>query len=381
MKKIRLYTPGPCQVPEDVLNEMARPFEHHRTAWFSALMDDASDKLKKVFCTENEVMIITGSGTAAAEGAILGCNPPGAKMLTIEGGKFGQRWGIIAEQFGLGVVRHEIEWGTAIDPQVIADYLKKDPEITSVMLTHSETSTATLCDLEAIGKITRDAGKLLIADCITSIGALPVYPDKWGVDVAITGSQKSLMMPPGLAFVSVSDNAWKVIESNKAQHCYYLNLNAARKAAAKSTTPYTPAHVMVRGLCTALNVLLEDGMEGVWKRVAAMAEATRKAGEAIGLTVFSKSPSDSVTAFCGPESLDLEAMRKELRERFGVQSAGGQDHLKGKIFRIGHMGYLDALDAISAVAAVEQVLYRMGHKFELGAGVTAAQKVFAERLG
>lgn len=380
MKKIRLYTPGPCQVPEDVLVEMARPFEHHRTEWFKGLMRDATAKLKQVFRTENDVLIITGSGTAAAEGAILGCNPPGSKMLTIEGGKFGERWGIIAEQFGLPVVRHRVEWGEAVDPQVVDDYLKKDPSITCVMLTHSETSTATLCDLEAIGQITNRAGKLLIADCITSIGALRVEPDQWGVDVAITGSQKSLMLPPGLAFVSVSERAWKTIEANKGQHSYYLNLNQARKSAAKNDTPYTPAHVMVRGLCVALQMLLEDGMEAVWKRTAAMAEATRRAGAAIGLSVFSKRPSDSVTALRAPENIDIEAVRKEMRLRFGIQSAGGQDHLKGKILRIGHMGYLDPLDAIAAIAGLEQALYRMGHKFELGAGVAAAQQVFAERL-
>ncbi|RMF74861.1 MAG: alanine--glyoxylate aminotransferase family protein [Planctomycetota bacterium] len=380
MKKIRLYTPGPCQTPEDVLVEMARPFEHHRTEWFKGLMQDATAKLKQVFQTENDVLVITGSGTAAAEGALIGCNPPGSKLLTIEGGKFGQRWGIIAEQFGLDVVRHEVEWGEAVDPQVVADYLKNDPAITCVMLTHSETSTATLCDLEAIGKVTNEHGKLLIADCITSIGALPVFPDKWGVDVAITGSQKSLMLPPGLAFVSVSERAWRTIEANASQHTYYLNLNQARKAAAKFDTPYTPAHVMVRGLCKALEMLLEEGMENVWKRVAAMAEATRRAGEAIGLKVFSKRPSDSVTAFNAPDGVSVADIRAQLQERFGIQSAGGQDRLKGKIFRIGHMGYLDALDAVAAVAALEQVLYRLGHKFELGAGVTAAQKVLAERL-
>ncbi len=380
MKKIRLYTPGPCQVPEDVLIEMARPFEHHRTEWFRDLMKDATTKLQTVFQTRNEVLTITGSGTAACEGAILGCNPPGSKMLTIEGGKFGQRWGEIAEQYGLDVIRHPVEWGTAVDPQVVADHLAKDPAITCVMLTHSETSTATLCDLQAIGKITSAAGKLLIADCITSIGALEVRPDDWGVDVAVTGSQKSLMLPPGLSFVSVSPRAWETIEANKGQHSYYVNLNKARKSAAKNDTPYTPAHVLIRGLTVALQMLVDEGMENVWKRVGAMAAATRAAGEAIGLSVFSQRPSDSVTAFTAPDGVDTEAVRKELKARFGIQSAGGQDHLKGRIFRIGHMGYLDSLDATAAIAALEQVLHRAGHNFELGAGLAAAQKVFAERL-
>ena len=296
MKKFRLFTPGPCAVPEEVLVEMARPFHHHRTDWFKGLMKEAVAQLQQVLQTRNDVIIITGSGTAAAEAAIVGCNPPGAKLLTIEAGKFGERWGEIAQQYGLNVTRQAVAWGTAATPQLVADLLKKDPAINAVMLVHSETSTATACDLAAIAKVTNDAGKLLLADCITSAGALPLKPDQWGVDVVITGAQKSLMLPPGLGFLSVSERAWKVIESNKNQHAYYLNLNKARKMAKDNDTPFTPAHLLVRGLVKALHLLLEDGIENVWKRVAAMAAATRTAGEAIGLNVFSKSPSDSVTA-------------------------------------------------------------------------------------
>ena len=379
MKKIRLFTPGPCAVPEEVLLEMARPFEHHRTDWFKGFMKECTAKLKTVLQTKNDVIIITGSGTAAAEAAIIGCNPPGSKLLTIEGGKFGQRWGEIAEQFGINVHRHEVEWGTAIEPQVVADYLKNDPEITAVMLTHSETSTATLCDLEAIGKIVKASGKLLLVDAITSAGALPLKPDAWGVDVTITGAQKSLMLPPGLGFVAVSERAWSVIENNKSQHAYYLNLVKARKSAEKNDTPFTPAHLLVRGLNKALDILLEEGIENVWKRVATMAAATRVAGEAIGLTVFSKRPSDSVTAFTCPAGIKVPDIRDGLKNRYGIQSAGGQDHLKGKIFRLGHMGYVDEMDTVLAIAALEQVLHKLGHKFELGAGVTAAQKLLAER--
>lgn len=380
MKKIRLFTPGPCAVPEEVLLEMARPFEHHRTDWFKGFMKKATEQLQEVLCTKNEVLIITGSGTAAAEGAIVGCNPPGSKMLTLEGGKFGERWGEIAEQHGISVTRHAIPWGTAPEASVVADLLKKDPAITAVMVVHSETSTGTACDLEAIGKVVKDAGKLLLADCITSAGALPLKPDEWGVDIAITGAQKSLMLPPGLGFVAVSKRAADIIENNKHQHAYYLNLIKARKSAAQSDTPFTPAHLLIRGLCKALDIILEEGMENVWKRVASMAAATRAAGEAIGVKVFSKRPSDSVTAFECPAGVTVKDIRNALQERFGIQSAGGQDELKGKIFRLGHMGYVDEMDTVLAVAALEQVLYKLGHKFELGAGVTAAQKVFAERL-
>lgn len=380
MKKIRLFTPGPCAVPEEVLLEMARPFEHHRTDWFKAFMKDATEKLKKVLCTQYDVLILTGSGTAAAEAAIIGCHPQGSKLLTIEGGKFGQRWGEIAQQFGLNVVRHAIEWGTPPTPEMVSDWIKKDPAITSIMVVHSETSTATSCDLEAIGKVCRQSGKLLLADCITSAGALPLKPDEWGVDVTITGAQKALMLPPGLGFLGISPKAREVISANKSQHAYYLNLNKAFKSAAEHDTPFTPAHLLVRGLCKALNLLLEEGIENAWKRVAAMAAATRAAGEAIGLKVFSKRPSDSVTALCPPAGVTVKDLRNDLEKRFGIQSAGGQDELKGKIFRLGHMGYVDPMDTVLAIAALEQSLYKLGHKFSLGAGVTAAQKVLAERM-
>lgn len=380
MKKFRLFTPGPCQVPEEVLVEMARPFHHHRTDWFKGYMKEATEKLQQVLCTKNDVIIITGSGTATAEAAIVGCNPPGSKLLTLEGGKFGERWGEIAQQFGIDVIRHKIEWGQAATAEMVAGLLKQDPKITGVMVVHSETSTATACDLRAIAKVTNDAGKLLLADCITSAGALPLKPDEWGVDVAITGAQKALMLPPGLGFLSVSPRAWAAIEGNKAQHAYYLNLNKAHKSAKESDTPFTPAHLLVRGLVVALNQLLGEGMENVWKRVAAMAAATRAAGEAIGLKVFSKSPSDSVTALCPPAGITVKDLRNELEKRYGIESAGGQDSLKGKIIRFGHMGYVDEMDTLLAVGALEQCLYKMGHKFPLGAGVTAAQKIIAERL-
>jgi aspartate aminotransferase-like enzyme len=380
MKKIRLYTPGPCAVPEEVLLEMARPFEHHRTDWFKGYMKQCREKLREVLQTKNEVLIVSASGTAAAEGAIIGCNPPGSKLLTIEGGKFGQRWGEIARQFGIDVIRHEIEWGTPPTPEIVAGYIKKDPAITAVMLVHSETSTATLCDLQAIGKVTNDAGKLLLADCITSAGCLPLKPDDWHVDVVVTGAQKALMIPPGLGFVALSNRAWSVVENNKSQHAYYLNLVKARKSAEKNDTPFTPAHVLIRGLNKALDILLEEGIENVWKRIAAMAAATRAAGQAIGLQVFSRRPSDSVTAFNAPDGISVKDIRGQLEARYGIQSAGGQEHLKGKIFRIGHMGWVDDMDTVLVIAALEQVLYKLGHKFDLGAGVTAAQKVLAERL-
>lgn len=379
MKKFRLFTPGPCAVPEEVLLEMSRPFHHHRTDWFKGFMKSATQKLQQILCTRNEVIIMTGSGTAAAEAAIVGIHGAGTKLLTIEAGKFGQRWGEIAQQFGIAVTRHAVEWGDTVTPEQVAGLLKADASITSVMVVHSETSTATKCDLQGIAKVCQQAGKLLLADCITSAGAMPLKPDEWGVDVVITGSQKALMLPPGLGFLAISQRAWAAIEANKSQHAYYLNLSKARKSALESDTPFTPAHLLVRGLVKALDTLLEEGLEKVWKRVATMAAATRAAGAAIGMPVFSKSPSDSVTALKPPAGIAVKDLRTDLEERYGIESAGGQDQLKGKILRLGHMGYVDEMDTILAIGALEQVLYKRGHKFDLGAGVTAAQKAVAER--
>ncbi len=379
MKKFRLFTPGPCAVPEEVLLEMARPFHHHRTDWFKGYMKECTEKLKQVLCTKNDVIIVTGSGTAAAEGAIVGCCGPGSKLLTIEAGKFGQRWGEIAEQYKIPVTRHAVEWGGSITPAQVQDLISADRSISAVMVVHSETSTGAKCDLEGIAKVCKGAGKLMLADCITSAGAIPLKPDDWGVDVVITGSQKSLMVPPGLGVVAISSAAWAAIEANKAQPAFYLNMLKARKSAAESDTPFTPAHLLIRGLNKALDIILEEGMERVWKRTAAMAAATRAAGEAIGMPVFAKTPSDSVTALRPPEGITVKDIRNDLEARYGIESAGGQDQLKGKIVRIGHMGFIDEMDAVLAVAALEQVLYKRGHKFTLGAGVTAAQKVIAER--
>lgn len=379
MKKIRLFTPGPCTVPEEALLEMARPFEHHRTAWFKEVMKDCTEKLQKVLMTAHETLIITGSGTAAMEGAILGCHPAGTKALVCENGKFSERWGLICDQYGIPNTRYKVDWGKPIDPVVVAEHLTKDRSITSVVVVHSETSTATVSDLEAIGKICRQHDKLLLADCITSAGALPLRPDDWGVDIVVTGSQKALMLPPGLGFASVSPRAWEVIEANKSQHSFYVNYSKARKAAKQSDTPYTPAHLLIRGLRVTLDMLLAEGMENAWKRVAAMAAATRAAAAGMNLSLFSQRPADSVTAFVVPGGVVEKDLRKMLREKFGIHFAGGQDAIEGKIVRMSHMGFIDSVDTLGAIAAFEHALHKLGHSFPLGAGVAAAQKVFVER--
>ncbi len=380
MNKLRLMTPGPTSVPQEALIEMARPVEHHRTPEFRAMFQEVTEGLQYVYRTEASVLTITGSGTAAMESAILGTCPPDRKALVARGGKFGERWALVCEAHGIPHVSYDVEWGHGPKADVIEGYLKKDPDIATVIVTHSETSTAAACDLESIARVVRARGDdaLLIVDGITSVGAIPVEFDAWGLDVVVTGSQKALMLPPGLGCVAVSDRAWKRIDSF-ASKSFYLCPKAYRKSLVDFDTPYTPNNVMIRGLAVTLKMIRDEGIENVWARTAMLAEATRNAAEAIGLKVFAADPSDSVTALLVPDGVDEPSLRKTVRAQYGVHLAGGQGKLKGKVIRISHMGYVDVLDTLGTISALELVLAEMGHSFPMGAGVAAAQAVIAER--
>jgi len=359
---------------------MAKPVEHHRTPEFRALFKQVTEDLRYVFQTSGTVLTITGSGTAAMESAIVGFCPPGRKVLVARGGKFGERWGKVCSAFGIAHVNYDIEWGHGARPEVIEDYLSKDSSIGAVVITHSETSTAAASDLEGIARVVRRRGDdvLLLVDGITSVGALPVKTDEWGLDVVVTGSQKALMLPPGLAFLAVSERAWKRADSFSS-HAFYLCPKAYRKSMADHDTPYTPNNAMIRGLATALGMIRKEGIETIWARTALMARAMRAAGSAMGMRVFAVDPSDSVTALVVPAGVDESALRKRLHQRYGFYVAGGQDHLKGKVIRVSHMGYVDIADTIGLVGVLELLLKEMGHTFEFGAGLAAAQQVFAGR--
>ncbi len=378
MNKLRLMTPGPTAVPAEALLEMAKPQEHHRTPEFRAMFKEVTEGLQVVFQTQGDVLTVTGSGTAAMESAIVGTCPPDRKALVAQGGKFGERWAKVCESYGIGHVTYDIEWGHGAKPEVIASYLNGDSSIGTVIITHSETSTAAVSDLEGIAKVVRQRGDdvLLVVDGITSVGTLPVKTDAWGVDVIVTGSQKAFMLPPGLGFLAVSERAWKRVDSF-ASHSLYLCPKAYRKSLANFDTPYTPNNAMIRGLAVTLGMILEEGIENVWARSALMARATRQAAEALGLEVFAKDPSDSVTALVVPDGIDEAALRKLIKQTYGFHLAGGQGHLKGKVIRISHMGYVDIVDTLGTIAALELVLAEMGHPVELGRGVSAAQKVVA----
>ncbi len=375
MIKERLFTPGPTDVPAEVLNEMARPMFHHRTPRFKAMFAEVNDGLKRLFRTTGDVLTIAGSGTAGMEAAIATCVPRDKKVLVANSGKFGERWAKIGRLYGLDVDEVVLEWGTAIQPDLVAEKVAGG-DYGAVIVTHSETSSATVTDVEALGRITAPTDVLLMVDGITSVGALPVETEAWGLDVVGSGSQKAMMLPPGLACVAVSEKAMKAAATIKPP-AFYLDLKAYAKKVAENDTPYTPAVSLLRGLKVALDMIHEIGIETIWARTSLLAKATRTAAEALGLRVFSRQPSDSVTGIWYPKGID-DAFRKALEKTYGCSVAGGQEDIKGKVFRVSHMGYIDPLDTIGLIAAIEYTLAKFGAKVTLGAGVAAATAVLAD---
>ena len=375
MIKARLFTPGPTDVPPEVLVEMAKPMFHHRTPQFQAMFAEVNAGLKKMLLTQNDVLTIAGSGTAGMEAAIACAARRDKKVLVANGGKFGQRWVKVAKVYGLDVDEVVSPWGTSITPAAVREKLATGLYGT-VVVVYSETSTATWCDLEGIGKVVAGTDAILIADCITAAGTLPLRTDEWKIDIVATGSQKALMLPPGLATVAVSEKAWKIIDAIKAPGLY-LDLKAYRKMVVKNDTPYTPAVSLIRGLKVSLDTINAIGVEKIWSRCALLAKATREACEALGMKVFSKQPSDSVTGIMYPPGVD-DAFRKILQAKYGINAAGGQDDLTGKCFRVSHMGYVDPIETIGMIAAIEYTLSELGVAVEIGKGVAAATRVLKD---
>jgi aspartate aminotransferase-like enzyme len=376
MQKIKLFTPGPTMVPPEVTVAMAEPFDHHRTQAHRKILQNVTRKLQYVFQTKADCLVITGSGTAAMEAGIVGVGSPSSKALVVCGGKFSERWAKVCHNFGIKLIAHELEWGYGATAETVAGHLGRDKSIDTVIITHSETSTAAVSDVEAIAKITREHDCLLVVDGITSVGAIPVKMDEWGIDVLVCSSQKALMTPPGLGVIAVNERAWKRIQSFSPP-AYYLRLQSYVEALQSNDSPYTPAITLVKGLNQALSMIEDEGIENIWRRTRRLAEATRAAMQAINLEVFAKHPVDSLTAIVLPESIDEPTFRRNLRERFGYVVAGGQGHLKGRIFRVNHMGYVDESDTLGLIGAIELLLHEMGHKFHLGNGPKAAISVLS----
>jgi aspartate aminotransferase-like enzyme len=374
--KLTLMIPGPTPVPESVLKAMGRHPIGHRSADFQKIVRRTTEQLQWLHQTSGEVLVITGSGTAAMEAAIVNTLSRGDRVLCGDNGKFGERWVKVAKAYGLDVDVIRADWGQPLDPEAFRTALEADTDkrIRAVILTHSETSTGVINDLETIaGHVKAHGTALTIADCVTSLGACSVPMEAWGVDVIGSGSQKGYMMPPGLSFVAMSDRAWAAYERSDLPK-FYLDLGKYRKAAKDDSNPFTPAINLYFALEAALDQMQAEGLEAIFARHARHQRATSAAMKAIGLPLYAAEGhgSPAITAVA-PEGIDAESLRKEVRRRFDILLAGGQDHLKGKVFRIGHLGFVCDRDVLTAVAAIEATLQDLGlSKAPTGAGVAAA---------
>lgn len=378
MRKKYLLAPGPTPVPETALLAMAQPIIHHRTPQFSEVFRETADLLKYVFQTKQDVLILAASGTGAMEGSIVNLFSPGDEVIVVNGGKFGERWGKISEAYGLKAHWITVEWGKAVDPAVIKAALDQNPKIKAVLVQASETSTTAAHPIKELAAITKDRDCLLIVDGITGVGVFDLPMDDWGIDVLVSGSQKAFMLPPGLAFVALSEKAWKFQETAKCPK-FYFDYKKERKNLKDNTTAYTPAVSLINGLRECLLLIKAEGLQNVFSRHDRLARATRAASKALGLKLLAPdAPSNAATGVFVPEGVDGGKLVKYLRDEVGVTMAGGQDHLKGKILRIAHLGYVDTFDIIIAISSIEMALSKFGHKVKFGSGVAAAQEILIE---
>ena len=374
--KLTLMIPGPTPVPETVLKAMGRHPIGHRSGEFQAVVQRTTEQLRWLHQTSNDVLVITGSGTAAMEAGIINTLSRGDKVVCGDNGKFGERWVKVAKAYGLDVEVIKAEWGQPLDPNAFRNALEADTEkaIRAVILTHSETSTGVINDLATISAHVRAHGTALtIADCVTSLGATNVPMDSWGLDVVASGSQKGYMMPPGLSFVAMSERAWKAYERSDLPK-FYLDLGPYRKTAAKNSNPFTPAVNLYFALEAALEMMQTEGMESIFNRHARHRAAAQAGMKAMGLPLYAADGygSPAITAVA-PDGIDAEQLRKAVKDRFDILLAGGQDHLKGQVFRIGHLGFVCDRDVLTAVAAIESTLHSLNlGKTNMGDGLAAA---------
>ncbi len=368
MKK-RLFTPGPTPIPETVMLKMAEPIIHHRNPEFNEVLTRVNKNLQYLFQTQQPVLTLTCSGTGGVESTFVSLFSPGDKVIASNGGKFGERWVKMPKVYGLNVIEIKVEWGKAPTEEQILKALKENPDTKAVYLTHSETSTGAATDIKKLAKIIRENSNALVCvDGITAIGAHEMRFDEWGIDACVTGSQKGLMIPPGLAFVALSKRAIAAIETSKMPR-FYLDLKKALKSYEGNDTPWTPAVSLVIGVDAALQMIVQEGIENVWARHQRLANAIRAGVSAIGLKLFSEFPSYAVTPVWVPAGVEWKQFNKILKGKYGITIAGGQDDFTGKIFRISHLGYYDELDMITMIGALELTLKECGYQFDLGAGV------------
>ncbi len=376
MKKY-LLTPGPTPLPPEVLRAAAQPIIHHRTPEFKEIFGEVNQGLKYLFQTKNDVFTFAASGTGAMEAAVINLLSPGDKAIAVCGGKFGERWAEICKSFGVEVVAINVEWGKAVEPAEIQTLLSQHKDAKAIFTTLCETSTGAVCDIKAIGQIVKQTPAVLVVDAISALGAEDLQTDEWAVDCVVVGSQKGMMLPPGLSFISLSPKAYKLIEESKLPK-YYFDLKKAKKSLDKSDTVYTPAISLIVALGEALKLIRKEGLENIFKRHKMMACATREALTALGFRLFSGTFCNVVTAVYVPEGIDGTQLVKLMRDKYGVSIANGQGEFKGKIVRVAHLGYIQASDIKIGISALEKALRELGHKFEAGKGLRAAEEILKE---
>ena len=379
MIKQYLLSPGPTPIPNEVELAMSETMIHHRTPQFNKVFEEARRGLKKLFGTKNDVIMFASSGTGAMEAAVANLFSPGDKVLVINGGKFGERWLNIANAFGLNPINLKVEWGQAVKVAEVEKQLKAQPDIQGVLIQASETSTTVLHPVKEIANLTK-GGPLFLVDGVTAVGVVPVPVDEWGIDVLVTGSQKALMLPPGLSFIALSDRAWDRTKKAKLPR-FYFDLNLERKNQQKGSGAFTPAVSLIFGLRASLNMMEREGLDKVYARHARLCRATRAAATALGLRLLAPdSPSPAATGLYLPEGIDADRVLEYLRDHMSVILAEGQDQLKGKVVRIAHVGYMGAFDVVTAIAALEMALRKFGAEIPFGRGVAAAEEVLMEAL-
>jgi len=379
MIKQYLLSPGPTPIPNEVALAMSETMIHHRTPQFNKIFEETRQGLKKLFGTKNDVIMFASSGTGAMEAAVANLFSPGDKVLVVNGGKFGERWLNIANAFALNPIDLKVEWGRAVKVAEIAKQLQAQPDIQGVLIQASETSTTVLHPVKEIASLTK-GGPLFLVDGVTAVGVVPVPVDEWGIDVLVTGSQKALMLPPGLGFIALSDRAWDRTKKAKLPR-FYFDLNLERKNQQKGSGAFTPAVSLIFGLRASLNMLEREGLDRVYARHARLCRATRAAATALGLKLLAPdSPSPAATGIYLPDGIDADRVLDYLRDHMNVTLAEGQDQLKGRVIRIAHVGYMGAFDVVTAIAALEMALRKFGAEIPFGRGVAAAQEVLMEAL-
>jgi aspartate aminotransferase-like enzyme len=377
-EKQYLLTPGPTPVPPEVLAAISQPIIHHRGSDFKPVYERSLLRLREVFRTDHDVLLFGAAGTGAMESAVANLCSPGERVLVVSAGHFGERWQAIVSAYGAEVEALTYEWGEIPSADDVAARLQELGGAKAVFITHSETSTGVVCDLQSIAAAVSEQGALSVVDAVSSLGAVPLETDAWDLDVVVSGSQKALMTPPGLAMVSVSEAAWSGRGEGPR---FYFDWERTQKGQAALNAPFTPPVSLVAGLDVALGILLDQGLDAVFERHVRLGRACREGAKAMGLELFSPDEDRSavVTAIRAPDGIDATEVVRGLRDRFGITIANGQSTLKGKIFRIGHIGYFDVFDITTALAAVELVLADLGAEIERGVAVTRALEAYEER--